>query len=246
MASQQPLVIVDPTSHTTTTLPLSLPRRYPSRDAPRAWFESFSTVFTSLGFHPSDHKSVLFVRSNSHGRITLFLYVDDMIIISGDVNGINKLKLLLSKQFEMKDLGTLHYFVGIEVSYSPRGYLLSQSKYIASILGKDLLSNTRVVNSPFEINVNYASFDGAILPDPTLYRTLVGILVHLTIIILDIAYEVRVVELRVYYDVDWAGDPTDYKSTTWFYIFLGYCLISWKSKSKALSFALLQKHSIMH
>ncbi|KAI5428124.1 hypothetical protein KIW84_033217 [Lathyrus oleraceus] len=118
MASQQPLVIVDPTSHTTTTLPLSLPRRYPSRD-------------------------------------------------------------------------------GIEVSYSPRGYLLSQSKYIASILGKDLLSNTRVVNSPFEINVNYASFDGAILPDPTLYRTLVGILVHLTIIILDIAYEVRVVGLFV-------------------------------------------------
>lgn len=53
---------------------------YGLKQAPRAWFEKFSTVITSLGFHPSDHDSALFFRSISHGRIILSLYVDDMII----------------------------------------------------------------------------------------------------------------------------------------------------------------------
>lgn len=57
-----------------------------------------------------------------------------MIITSDNVNGIEDLKLQLAKQFEMMDLGTLFYFLGIGISYSPKGYLLSQFKYIANIL----------------------------------------------------------------------------------------------------------------
>ncbi|XP_050918565.1 uncharacterized mitochondrial protein AtMg00810-like [Lathyrus oleraceus] len=88
----------------------------------------------------------------------------------------------------MKDLGTFHYFLGIEVVYSHKGYLLSQSKYISNILEQAWLSYTFEVNSPFELNVKYVPSDGVTLPYPTLYCTLIDNLTCLTITKLDIAY----------------------------------------------------------
>ncbi|KAI5440517.1 hypothetical protein KIW84_010120 [Lathyrus oleraceus] len=82
-------------------------------------------------------------------------------------------------------------------------YLISQSKYIDNILEQAHLSDTRAADSPLELNVKYASSDGVILPYPTLYHTLVGCLVYLTITRPDIAYAVHV-----------ASDPIDCKSTT--------------------------------
>jgi len=85
---------------------------YGLKQAPRAWFAKFSTTVCEFGFTPSSYDSALFLRKIAGGTILLLLYVDDMIITGDDLPGISHLKQFLSRQFEMKDLGALNYFLG--------------------------------------------------------------------------------------------------------------------------------------
>ena len=109
-------------------------------------------MITSLCFQPSHHDLALFVKCTGIRRILLSLYVDDMIITGDDVDGIASLKSELARCFAMKDLGTLRYFLGIEVASSPKGFILSQSKYITDIFERAHLTNNKVIDTPLETN----------------------------------------------------------------------------------------------
>uniref|UniRef100_A0A2N9FMK4 Reverse transcriptase Ty1/copia-type domain-containing protein n=1 Tax=Fagus sylvatica TaxID=28930 RepID=A0A2N9FMK4_FAGSY len=147
----------------------------------------------SKGFTPSSYDSALFIRHTSTGITLILLYVDDMIITGDDTAGIRDLQKFLSQQFEMKDLGTLSYFLGLEVTSSSDGYYLSQAKYASDLLSKAGLTDSKTVSTPLELNVKLNTTDGEPLSDATLYRQLVGSLIYLTVTRPDLAYAVHLV-----------------------------------------------------
>ncbi|KAG9457992.1 hypothetical protein H6P81_002500 [Aristolochia fimbriata] len=109
-----------------------------------------------------------------------------------DLFGISDPKTYLSSCFEMKDLGLLRYFLGLEVLPLSRRYGISQVKYASDLVSRAGLSDNKTSDTPLELNVKFRSSDGELLADPKLYRQLVGGLLYLSITRPDI-YAVHVV-----------------------------------------------------
>ena len=121
----------------------------------------------------------------------LLVYVDDIIITGTDFELISQLQQRLHSSFHMKDLGPLSYFLGLEVNSIAAGIFLNQHKYIHEIITLAGLQDGRSVDTPLEVNVKYRRDEGEFLPDPSLYRRLVGSLNYLTITRSDISFAVQ-------------------------------------------------------
>jgi len=90
---------------------------------------------------------------HSNNRVTILaVYVDDIIITGDDTLEIARLKKNLSKEFEVKDVGQLRYFLGIEIARSPRGIVLSQQKYVLDLLNETGMLGCRTASIPIEQN----------------------------------------------------------------------------------------------
>ena len=113
-----------------------------------------------------------------------------MVITGSDKTTILEFKQFPHNYFHMKDLGTLTYFMGWEVSYSPHGIFLTQCKYIKDLIKLANLTDNKVCSTPMELNLKLQRDDGALISNPTLYRRLVGSLIYLTITLLDISFVV--------------------------------------------------------
>ena len=78
-----------------------------------------------MGFASSKSDSSLFLRQSQYGLVSLLLYIDDLVIVGADLDEIRCVKCQLAASFEVKDLGNLHYFLGIKVICTLEGILIS-------------------------------------------------------------------------------------------------------------------------
>jgi hypothetical protein len=107
------------------------------------------------------------------------VYVDDIVITRDDTNEIVNLKKHLAQEFEVKDLGQLKYFLGIEISRGPKGMFLSQRKYVLDLLKETGMLCCRPAATPIEQN-HRLSKEGGTPVDKERYQRLVGRLIYLS------------------------------------------------------------------
>lgn len=149
-----------------------------------------------FGYRQSNFDHTLFLK-RKNGRITcLVIYVDDMVITRNDTEEIDELKRRLFLEFEMKDLGNLKYFLGIEVLRSKEGIFINQRKYILDLLAEMGSIDYKTAETPIIINHGLQFIEGAEMANQDQYRRSVGKLIYLSHTRPDIAHAVSVVSMH--------------------------------------------------
>ncbi|KAL5715327.1 hypothetical protein ACHQM5_017160 [Ranunculus cassubicifolius] len=166
---------------------------YGLRQAPRAWFDRFSTFLLSMGFLCSTADPSLFVCHSKQGTLLLLLYVDDIILTGDNEKLLKRFTDRLGLEFSMKDMGFLHYFLGVHVHKFQHGLFLNQAKYTVELLERAQMKGCKPSKTPMASKLRPPLNGDNPFADPQLYRSIVGGLQYLTFTRPDISYSVNYV-----------------------------------------------------
>ncbi|XP_055825307.1 uncharacterized mitochondrial protein AtMg00810-like [Solanum dulcamara] len=200
-------------------------------------------------YSQSTYDHSLFTKKVGVDIAIILVYVDDLLITGNTPELIEDAKRTLHAHFKVKDLGTLRYFLGIEVMRSEKGILLNQRKYSLELISEVGLSGARPASTPLEANHKLTIVDYDVhvgnkadleVEDLVGYQKLIGKLIYLTITRPDICFAVQVLSqfmqrpkqshldaaMRV------AACLSTRRSVTGYVVKLGGALLFWKSKKQ--------------
>ncbi|KAJ4703438.1 Retrovirus-related Pol polyprotein from transposon TNT 1-94 [Melia azedarach] len=130
---------------------------YGLKQSPRQWYKRFDSYMIEIGYTRSPYDCCVYYNKATNGSlIYLVLYVDDMLIAAENKSDVQKLKDLLSVEFEMKDLGAARKILGMEIyrDRSKKKLFLSQKGYIQKILSRFGMSTAKAIDTPSAANAH--------------------------------------------------------------------------------------------
>ena len=109
---------------------------YGLKQASRSWNIRFDQAIKSFGFEKNLDEPCVYKRHRDKVVMFLVLYVDDILLIGNDVGVMSSIKIWLSSQFDMKDLGKAKFILGIKLWRNQKNRMLglSQAGYIDKVL----------------------------------------------------------------------------------------------------------------
>jgi hypothetical protein len=127
---------------------------YGLKQSPRAWYQRIDMFFTHEGFSRSQADHSLYIKRTGEYLLIVIIYVDDLIILASNGNILKWLKSRLENEFEMSDLGELHYCLGVEFERDRANHTItmSQSKYIEEVLKRFNMEECKPIGTPLDVN----------------------------------------------------------------------------------------------
>ncbi|GJZ57118.1 retrovirus-related pol polyprotein from transposon TNT 1-94 [Tanacetum coccineum] len=162
---------------------------YGLKQAPRAWYDMLLSFFISQHFSKGAVDPTLFTQKAGNNLLLVQIYIDDIIFTSTKTAMCIEFANLMTTKFKMSMMGHMSFFLGLQISQSPRGIFINQSKYAFEIVKKYGLLTTDSVNTPLVESKLDEDLQGKQV-DATLYRGMIGSLMYLTSIRPDLIYAV--------------------------------------------------------
>lgn len=164
---------------------------YGLKQTPRAWFDKFSNFLLRFGFQCRFQDPSFFVYHQGTDLIYLLLYVDDMLLTGNNSALIDELLHNLNSEFRMKDMGEVHYFLGIQVHHTDSGLFMNQSKYAHELLEVAGMIDCAPVATPLPQKLDNLPGQDEFFSDPSYFRSLAGKLQYLTLTRPDLQFSVN-------------------------------------------------------
>ena len=164
---------------------------YGLKQASRVWYEKMDGFLMSLDLSKNVADPNLYYHIVGNKCLILVLYVDDLFLIDSE-RLIVEYKQALNYVFEMKDLGMLHYFLGLQVWQRTDEIFLSQGKYTVEILKKFGMTECKSMPTPMVMDLKKMNDVDSCEIVPHLYQQLIGSLMYLVNTKPDICYAVNI------------------------------------------------------
>ncbi|GJX35039.1 retrovirus-related pol polyprotein from transposon TNT 1-94 [Tanacetum coccineum] len=153
---------------------------YGLKQAPRAWYDMLSSFLISQKFPKGAIDPTLFTQHAGNDILLVQIYVDDIIFASSNTAMCDEFANQMTNKFKMSMMGQMSFFLGLQISQSPRGIFINQSKYASEIVKKYGLHSTDSVDTPMIENKKLDEDLQGKPVDATLYRGMIGSLMYLT------------------------------------------------------------------
>ena len=141
------------------------------------WHEKFDSVMMTNGFKINECDKCVYVKNTERGFVIICLYVDDILFMGSNNEVIKTTMEMFHNKFDMKDLSVVDVILGIKISKTSDGLILSQSHYIVKILKKFKQNDSSPMRTPVDVNLHLSKNNGKILSQQE-YAQAIGILMY--------------------------------------------------------------------
>ncbi|GJR32609.1 retrovirus-related pol polyprotein from transposon TNT 1-94 [Tanacetum coccineum] len=154
---------------------------YGLKQAPRAWYDMLSSFLISNDFSKGSVDPTLFIRKEGKELLLVQIYVDDIIFAASTPELCDLFAKIMCSKFKMSMMGKISFFLGLQISQSPRGIFINQSKYALESLKKYGFESCDPVDTPMVEKSKLDEDKEGNAVDPSHYRGMIGTLLYLTI-----------------------------------------------------------------
>ncbi|GKB20864.1 retrovirus-related pol polyprotein from transposon TNT 1-94 [Tanacetum coccineum] len=206
---------------------------YRLKQAPRAWYDMLSLLLISQDFSKGSVDLTLFIRRDGKELILVQIYVDDIIFAASTPELCDLFSKIMCSKFKMSMMGKISFFLGLQISQSPKGIFINQSKYALESLKKYGFDSCDPVDTPMVEKSKLDEDKEGKAVDLSHYRGMIGTLLYLTARTVNRGLwypKDSSIALTIFVDADHAGCQDTRRSTSGSMQFLGDRLMSWSSK----------------